>query len=173
MVRAVSAVLGLIGLAGCATTGGLPLPEQPVRATPAPGVSLPPAGPDTVVVARALGPEGEIAGAECRLFTRYFAAEFRSPARMTVPDLGRAAPVVQVACTAGGLQGEASVGPDFRAGGYSGYGGGTTIGVGVNTGGDVAVGIGTFWSPWGWGGGAPGAYGPVRVRYPEVRVQMR
>jgi hypothetical protein len=172
MVRTVAAVLGLIGLAGCAT-GGLPLPETPIRATPASGVSLPPGGSATVVVARALGPEGEITGAQCRLFSRYFSAEFASPGAVAVPDLGRAAPVVQVSCTAEGLRGEASVGPDFRAGGYSGYGGGTTIGVGVATGGDVSVGIGTFWSPWGWGGGGVGPYGPVRVRYPEVRVQMR
>jgi hypothetical protein len=168
------AILGAIALAGCAATGGLPLPEAPVQAVPAEGLGLPQVQAGTTVTARAFGPEGEIAGARCRLFSRYFAAEFASPARVVVPDLGRAAPVVQVDCATGTLRGEASVGPDFRGSGGWGYGGGTTIGVGVATGGDVSVGLGTYWSPWGWGGGwGPGPYGPVRVRYPEVRVQMR
>jgi hypothetical protein len=172
MVRTVSAVVGLIGLAGCAT-GGLPLPE-----TADPGDAgiwrEPSARPERHRGGgTCAGPRGRDRRGAMSAVQPLLLGGVRESGAVAVPDLGRAAPVVQVSCTAEGLRGEASVGPDFRAGGYSGYGGGTTIGVGVAPERDVAVGIGTFWSPWGWGGGGVGAYGPVRVRYPEVRVQMR
>jgi len=150
-----------------------PVPADPgissVRADPRAGVTAPIARGESSLVVRAV-PAGslgqEIHGAACRAETDYFTAEFLSPARVLMPDLGETAPVVRVTCRAGEAVGSADALPERAWSG--GLGGWPAVGISVGTGDTSGVGVGL-----GWYGGSVGASGgsPV-VRYRELRVPL-
>jgi hypothetical protein len=164
------AAIGPVMLAAaCAAPGPVDPGVPSVRAEPRPGVTTPLARGETSLVVRAVpaGPTGqEVQGAACLAETGYFTAEFVSPARILMPDLGEAAPVVSVACRAGDTSGSAEALPERAWSG--GLGGWPAVGISVGTGDAAGVGVGL-----GWQGGSVGGTGGVPVvRYRELRVPL-
>ncbi len=154
--------------AACAPTQPPPnVPLAPVA--PRSGVAAPLAQGETQLVVRAV-PQGstrqEIPGAACRAESAYFTADFTAPARLLLPDYGRAAPPVTVTCHNGAASGTATAMPEAAWSG--GLGGWPAIGVSVGTGTAGGVGVGV-----GWAGGGVGATSGVPVtRYNELRVPV-
>lgn len=157
--------------AGCSGAADLPAPV--VRPEVRPGLMLPPARAETEVELRTFVTEAglirEVAGARCRLDSDAFTAAFTSPARLALPDLGQAAPVLAIVCTDGTRSGSADLRATLRGGRASG--GWPAVGVSVGTGGrDVGVSIGALWGGQGWGAREPLL---ARAVYPDVRIELR
>jgi hypothetical protein len=125
-MRAISIGLALM-LAGCAGAydwrrvegGGAGLPVAAMRAS-SEVVTPPGRGPLEALAVRTFVPGGgpggwdEVTGATCRVEgAPYFAATVVTPVRLTLPDLGPDAPVLQARCERGDLNGQASVAPAF------------------------------------------------------------
>lgn len=158
----------LVIVAGCAAPGPVPPGVATVRAEPR-GGEVPLARGEARLVVRtvnAAAPGGEIAGASCRAESRYFTANFASPAVVLFPDYGSSAPPVSVTCSAGGLSGTAVSAPEVVW--SRGMGGWPAVGISVGTGNQSGVGMGVGW----YGGGTGVATGEPTVRYPEVRVPL-
>ena len=117
-----------LGLAGCAGQaydwksmegGGAGLPVAAMRASSE--VVVPPTrGPLEALAVRTFvpgdGPGGwdEVEGVTCRVEgAPYFGATVVTPVRLTLPDLGPDAPVLQAFCERGELRGQAAVAPAF------------------------------------------------------------
>jgi hypothetical protein len=158
----------LLVLAGCATQGALPPGMATVRAEPR-AADLPLARGETRLVVRtvdAAAPGTEIPGASCRAESRYFTADFASPAVLLFADYGASAPTVSVTCQSGTRSGTAVSAPE--AVWNRGAGGWPAVGISVGTGSNNGVGVGMGW----YGGGAGASTGEPVVRYPDVRVPL-
>ena len=165
-----SAVGLALMLAGCVAPAG-PAPQgvSVVRAAPLPGATAPIARGETALLVRAVPagvPGQELPGAACRAESSYFAADFRSPAQILMPDFGEAAPAVVVTCRSGEAVGTAAAMPERAwSGGLAGW---PAIGISVGTGNAQGVGVGVGWA----GGNAGGTAGAPVVRYRELRVPV-
>jgi hypothetical protein len=162
------AALALLLGACVAADGGAGLPET--VATAPPGTEPVPAQGVTGLAVRSLVPndEGrpvEVAGADCTAASGPFRAEFQTPARLVLPDLGPASAPLRVDCRIGEARGAMRAEPQL--GWAGGLGGWPAIGVTVGTGSSDGVGVGVGW----YGGGA--GVGRDITRYPDMRIVLR
>jgi hypothetical protein len=164
-------VCGLVLIvAGCATPGPTPTGVAGVRATPRAVADVPLARGEARIAVRtvsAAAPAEQIVGASCRAESRFFTADFASPAVVLFPDYGTSAPPVSVTCHAGSRSGTAVSAPE--AVWSRGGGGWPAVGVSVGTGNVSGVGVGLGW----YGGNAGVAAGEPVVRYPDLTVPLR
>lgn len=159
MGRAISGIVLILGLGGCAS--GLPLEEEVIvdgqRFVAAQGVA------DVVIRAylpNAAGEFGEIAGATCAVSTSLYDARVTTPARLVVPNFGAQSPDLDITCEALDKIGSAQQPIRTYWQSAPGYYGGVGWGRGYG-----------LYGP-GWGGYGPQPSYPVS-RYPEVAVVLR
>jgi hypothetical protein len=165
------ALTGALG--ACAAPPRLALPPEPVAVVSRTG-ELPLSRVQNEIVVRAFlvdaeGMGREVGGADCRLETDRFLAEFRSPGRVVVPVMAVSAPALEVTCRAGEREGFTrqpllrrwiSPYPDgFETWRSDPWGQGAGAWIGLP--GDP---------PWRGGWWGPGPYG---VFYPDVTVRIR
>lgn len=163
-------ILGLLSIAGCAAPGGgASVSPGVVPAEITAGADLPPAQGETRTVVRTFSETGgqsrEVSGATCTAVTPYSRATFAAPARIGLPDLGAQSPAVRVTCAQGALAGTIDVLPARRPA-QGGLGGWPAVGLSVNSGGGVSVGVGGWWN-------AGRTAASPRTVYPEIRVLLR
>lgn len=122
-----------------------------------------PAQGEAEIIVLAVGADGTLRpGADCTAESVHARAAFPAPARLLVPHFGAASPVFAITCRDTGGQGTIQVTP--RMAGARGFGGWPAVGISVNSGGGMGVGVG-------WQGGSA-ATGVALVIYPEARVVL-
>jgi hypothetical protein len=135
------------------------------------GGGFPAASGEANLVVRSVAAGGgmtrEVAGADCRLASTLYSAEFTTPARLLVPSFGLQSPELRIDCAASEGRGAALVRPYFRR--TNGLGGWPAIGVSASSGGDVGVSLGGWWNG-GWGWDNPRT---LVVEYPSVQVRLQ
>jgi hypothetical protein len=141
-------------LAACAAapqTGGLP--DRAANAFTVRTFAAAPSGLDL-----------EVRGVDCSAEAEGFRTDFRTPAAVVVPTAGPSYRPVTVRCAGGGRSGAAIAAPraGTRSGGVSVM---PSIGIGVGSGGDFGVGIGTWL--------APSQVPDGTLVYDDVRVVLR
>ena len=104
------------------------------------------------------GATKELRGAACTATSALYAARFRTPARLALPDFGEASPPVEVTCAAGAGEGSGTATPV----GGRGLGGWPALGMSVSSR-EASASASA-------GGAAASARG--LVRYPELRVMV-